>query len=54
MESVKNSFIFGENDYSDMTISIGNSFFGNVASTIRTIDGSFKGAGLKKVINYDD
>lgn len=54
LESVKNSFIFGENDYSDMTISIGNSFFGNVASTIKTIDGSFKGVGLKKVINYDD
>lgn len=54
LEVIRNSFIFGENDYSDATIKIGNSLFDGVKDTIRVIEGSFSGIGLKKVINYED
>ena len=54
LEVIRNSFIFGENDYSDATIMIGNSLFNGIKDTIRVIEGSFGGIGLKKVINYED
>ena len=33
---------------------IGNSLFNGIKDTIRVIEGSFGGIGLKKVINYED